>query len=540
MRTVTVIGGVNGGQPRPRVVEVPPHDLLVEREVLHSAIEYPELIDSQGLHVIPDDFFSAQNGAIWQTLFSMRRAGVPIDAEALRSELDDRGLLNSIGGPNYLTDLTGGIPLQKPQIARLRRLGATRRVSSAAHALAIAARANEGIAEAADQLARAQKALADVDVPAEHPLERVWRPLGAAGHLHSAPLPRRWLLTRPNDFAPELAPVGVLQRGKVGFLVAEGGAGKTIALIQLSLSVATGRRWLDFFGCVPGRVCIALAEEDHDEMHRRFYALAKAMRLTDAQIAQADDNIVAVPLSGISARFLMPNGDRAPFLAELKRRLDDGRGPWSLIILDPLSRFAGADTEKDNAAATMFIEAAESLLSVPGAPSVLIAHHTNKLSRTEGAGLAAKAGNARGASALTDGARWACELQSRGDDGARLTVTKSNYASQGQPLDLIRDGDQGGYLRVATPAELARQIEAREQASESLAEVEDRRLEARILRVLTDSPGLSKTELQKRLHANRQAIARTVDALLEQRRLVTVAANAYAVAPPPGTQETLL
>lgn len=539
MRTVSVIPGVNGGASRPRAVEVPPHDLLVEREVLHSAIEYPELIDGAAALVIPDDFYSAQNGTIWNVLFSMRRAGLPIDAETLRSELDDRGLLQSVGGPNYLVDLTGGLPLTKPQIQRLRRLGATRRVSSAAHTLAIAARANEGIPEAAEALARAQKALADVDVPAVHPVEHVWQQLKASAVLHSAPLNREWLITRPNEFAPELA-VGVMQRGKVGLLVAEGGAGKTIALIQLALAIATGRKWLDYFGVVPGRVCIALAEEDRDEMHRRFYALAKAMRLTDAQVALADERVVAVPLSGISARFLMPNGERAPFLAEMKARLNDGLGPWSLIILDPLSRFAGADTEKDNAAATLFIEAAESLISAPGGPAVLIAHHTNKLSRTEGAGLAAKAGNARGASALTDGARWACELQSRGDDGARLTVTKSNYAGQGHPLDLIRDGDQGGYLRVATPAELARQIEAREQATETLAQTEDRRLETRILRVLTDSPGLSKTELQKRLHANRQAIARTVDVLLEQRRLVTVAANAYAVAPPPGTQETLL
>lgn len=537
MPTVSLVDpGARARGPR-AVPEAPAHDLDVEREVLHSALVYPELIDT--LKVQPEDFYSAQNGTIWQALEALRKACTEIGSDTLRTHLLEQGTLGAVGGTDYLLELTGGIALRRPQADRLVRLARLRDVSRAAHDLAIAARGGQDVAPEEEALGRAQRALAEVESRSA-PLDRVWRTVGATGMLRSPPAPRQWLLSRPNDLAPGLNPIGVLQRGKVGFMIAEGGAGKTIALTQLALAVATGRRWLDYYRCTPGRVLLALAEEDHDELHRRLHTLADAMRLTDQQLELAERHITALPLSGVSARFLDAQGERTAFLADFARRLADGQGPWALLILDPLSRFAGADTEKDNAAATLFVEAAESLLAVPGNPTVVIAHHTNKLSRTEGAGLPAKAGNARGASALTDGARWACELQSRGDDGARLTVTKSNYAQVGTPLDLMRDGDRGGYLRCASAAELAHRREAAEAAAAALAVSEDRQLESRILRALEDAPGLSKTELQKRCHANRQAVARTVDALLAARRLLVVAKDSYAVAPEPGTQGELV
>lgn len=528
MRAVSL--EVNGGATRrqPRVVpEAPAHDLHAEREVLHSALVYPAQLDTSPLQ--PDDFYSAANGLIYQVLVGMRRAGVEIAEHTLRSQIIDQGLYAQVGGTDYLLDLTSGIPLTTPQTARVRRLARLRALSAAAHDLSLAARAGEDVDRQLEALARERQLLRDADAPpAPHPLARVWQTLGQWDLLGRAPAPRPWLLTRPNDVSHALAPMGVFQRGKCGLLIAEGGAGKTIALIELALAVTTGRRWLDHFHVpLPGRVLIALAEEDADEAHRRFYALADAMRLTDEQAADARRNLVVCPLAGIAARLVDPDGARTDFHAELTARLAQG-GPWQLVILDPLSRFAGADTEKDNAAATLFIEAAESLCAAPGNPAVLIAHHTNKLSREPGS--QAKAGHARGATALTDGARWACELQTRGDDGATLTVTKSNYSAVGQPLHLVRDGDRGGYLRAATSSELQSAFEAREAAKEA----EATGLEAKVLRLLDDHPtGLSKARIAELLRARDRDVGRAVDALLGRAQLVEPTRYRYQLPPPP-------
>jgi hypothetical protein len=119
------------------------------------------------------------------------------------------------------------------------------------------------------------------------------------------------------------------------------------------------------------------------------------------------------------------------------------------------------DTEKDNSAATRFVEIAESLVRSPGGPSVLVAHHTNKTSRTDGS--SANAAHSRGASGLTDGVRWVANLESSGPDTVNFEVTKSNYAPYGPAVRLVRDADHGGFLRVQSQAEQTQRLE---QASE--------------------------------------------------------------------------
>jgi RecA-family ATPase len=313
--------------------------------------------------------------------------------------------------------------------------------------------------------------------------------VGERGSLQKQPAPRRWLLQRVDDETNGMAnPLGVLPLGKTGLFVAQGGVGKTLALIQLGISVATGRRWLDHF-LVPrtGRVLLALAEEDGEELDRRIYEVASALRLTDAQRRQVDDNVVALGLSGEVTSLVTQDGRETletDVLQFFRRRLAEGE--WSLIVLDTLTRFAGGDTEKDNAQATRFIQAAESLCKAPGAPTVLIAHHTNKVSRVEGA--TTSAGNSRGATALTDGARWVCNLESTGDEGAKLTVTKSNYAMCGPAVMLLRDQEHGGCLRLE-PADVARRRTEEAQRDQERDRWTAARL--RILEALEQHTGLT-------------------------------------------------
>ena len=298
----------------------------------------------------------------------------------------------------------------------------------------------------------------------------------------STPPPRRsWLLrdSRANDS-------GVLPRGKVGLVLAEGGAGKTMALCQLALAVASHEPapWVGCF-TVPeqGRVLLLLGEEDADEVRRRLY---NARRATGAPLPEPR-SIIVVPLAGLPCPMVEAD-DRglpidAPFLTWVRAYMKDA-GPFALVIVDPLSRFAGLDAEVDNAAATRFVQALESIASDSGA-TVVVAHHTNKLAR--GGGARMSGASARGSSAIVDGVRWAAALSSErleASDGdhpelVTLSIVKSNYARKAAPVTLRRDSDNGGALVPISEAERERASQAAADATPAVRRQSERDDQAR-------------------------------------------------------------
>lgn len=272
--------------------------------------------------------------------------------------------------------------------------------------------------------------------------------------LDAEPPPRRYLLSDST--------AGVLPLGRVGMLVAGGGMGKSWALTQLALAVATGRPWLGTFTVDrPGAVLLALAEEEADEMRRRLYYAAQEMGLSDAERVEALANILPLPLAGVPVALTYGSEEEKPspdeidtaFSQALRTRLESSGVEWRLLILDPVSRFAGPDVEIDNAAATRFVQSLERFTNVAGGPTVLVAHHSTKSSR----GGESSATAARGSSALTDGIRWQANLdpvtEGQGADAktvpglACLRVTKSNYGRYPEPLYLRRVEERHGALR---------------------------------------------------------------------------------------------
>ncbi len=258
---------------------------------------------------------------------------------------------------------------------------------------------------------------------------------------------------------------------------------------------------------------LALAEEDGEELDRRIHDLARGMHLTDEQVRLVEQNVVALGLSGEVTSLVTQDGRETvetDVLAYFRRRLAEGQ--WSLIVLDTLTRFAGGDTEKDAAQATRFIQAVESLCKVPGSPTVLVAHHTNKISRAEGA--TTSAANSRGSSALTDGARWVANLEAVSDESVRLQITKSNYAVAGGPVMLARDSDNGGCLSVQSPA-LAR---ARaEQAAAEAAQERWAHVSQAILGALERNPSLAfRSDVARVVGGRKQEVLSVLRDLLER------------------------
>lgn len=291
--------------------------------------------------------------------------------------------------------------------------------------------------------------------------ERV-KPLGQLGWLQRPAPERRALLEYDGSCA--------LPMGKVGFFVGEGGIGKSWALTQLAVSVVTGLPWLGAYH-VPegsrGGVLMAMGEEDPDEMHRRLVDIVEALGLAAHHRSELEQMMWPLPLAGHILEFLH-EGVRSWDHEHFEQTIRDATPPggWKLIILDPASRFMGIDAEKDNAFATRFVQLLEQLTELPGNPTVLCSHHTNKTSRMT-AGQGHRAGAIRGASALVDGARWQGNLAYYWPEGAEepdesravFTITKSNYGPKPPGLDLMRR--EGSGVLWPMHGEVAAHIEAK-------------------------------------------------------------------------------
>jgi RecA-family ATPase len=255
-----------------------------------------------------------------------------------------------------------------------------------------------------------------------------------AGLMRRVIPPRRWLL---DSFLPA---------GVVGMVASTGGSGKTALLAHLAVCVASGQPFLGKTIKAPGSVLMLMGEEDDDELDRRLKAAGETLRIAADADPDPFARIYAVALDGLAPRFASAEAvDAALALVAEIKALDVGA--WSLVIVDPLTRFADPEAETDNARATDTVKWAESLKLLPGSPTVLLAHHTRK----SGSGKPT-AHDARGSSALKDGARWLAVIRTaKGVDAdsdaiprepdkgwsRELVVAKSNYSGHGDRVPFL-------------------------------------------------------------------------------------------------------
>lgn len=401
-----------------------------------------------------------------------------------------------------------------------------------------------------DQTTPHEREPGEDDVPAgENPEQRrdPWRTIDPRW-LRETPPPRRWLLKRPtkNDYpCPPPHGDGLLPLGKVGLLVADGGVGKTHALVALAVSVITGHPWLGYYH-IPhqardGKVLLLLAEEDEEEIWRRLYTVSIAYELTEAEQAKVQSQLYAIPLIGKSVAILDNEGGESRFLIRTQKRLqrDAGTHGWSLVVMDPFSRFSPEESESNNSVATRTIQAAETLTEAPGEPTVIIAHHAPQVALSNGSV------RARGVTAIKDAVRWEATLRLDGGD-VWFRQSKSNYSVPMDPnkeLRLIRE--RGGLLRAATSEEddeRAEALAAKKDASQ--AERDAKRaaridaLEEQILEALA-SPGVcptSRIELRSLVRGGNTEKEEAISSLVANGRIIRPSSKGepYRVAYPPG------
>jgi RecA-family ATPase len=323
------------------------------------------------------------------------------------------------------------------------------------------------------------------------------------------PPAREWLLRdkRTGD--------GALAKGVVGLLAAAGGAGKSMMLAQLAVSVATGSPWLGVYEPTAiGRVLLVLAEETAEEVQRRLWRAAGAMRAAPPALGA----IEAMGLHGLDCALLCAGEHGDPvetgFAAWLLERV--ARERYALVALDPHSRLAGRDAERTNSAATRAVQVYEAVAESGAA--VVIAHHTPQWERRSTEGGQA---TARGVTGLVDGVRWMlhASVERAGetvDEHLREVVTvtpaKANYARQGAPVVLRRDGQWGGALVPLDDADRSLVADARRAATPAVqratARDEERARQGRedaeaALRIATERPGIVTADLEAAICAAR-------------------------------------
>jgi RecA-family ATPase len=269
--------------------------------------------------------------------------------------------------------------------------------------------------------------------------------------INNPPPPRVWLVT------------GIIPYGKVCIIVAPGGSGKSFVAVALAVSTATG---LPAFGELemgePGGVLLLFAEEDTEELHRRFHHVINTA-LSDSDNPEQyrkliANRVFAKSMSGRNNLMTVKNGAEVTPTKYVGQLVETAKGikNLKLIVIDPAARFRGGE-ENSAEDTTRFVEQMEVVAHRTGA-TVLVIHHSNKASMSDGG--AASQSAARGSSALTDGCRWQGNLSVLSEKDAiklgvkdderkkyvRFSFTKANY---GPPINDIwlKRGDHG-VLRI--------------------------------------------------------------------------------------------
>lgn len=423
-------------------------DLELEREVIGGV--YYEPGELERLDVVAEDFHAVRHQHIFRAIRDCRDAGLAIDLRSVLESLKARGLGELVSVRDVSEAVDHGISLNLPHfVRRLRTLAIERRMQAAQESLGMAlAEQDHGlVSQRLEELQGLYREHAQIE--SRMALRTLGERKEAGEDWLDSPPPAAEVLLRHGGKP-------LMRDGRVALLVAAGGAGKSYVLADLALSVGAGVPWLSTFAVErQGRVAVAFAEEDEDEIRRRLWALASAKRMSDYERAKAERNVVPIALRGQDTSFLRkgPDGNITTtawfeaFKASLTRS-----GPWRLIILDPWSRWGGPDVENDAYVATRGVQCIEQLTSLPGNPAVIIAHHSRKATSDGPLRRTRDASNTRGTSALVDGVRLVLEMTRRLDsDLLDIEVTKANYTV---PSRLTLTRNDSGVLRPASVDEI--------------------------------------------------------------------------------------
>lgn len=250
---------------------------------------------------------------------------------------------------------------------------------------------------------------------------------------------------------------GLVPRGTLIGIVAQGGMGKGWLTQELITSAAIGRELVQGFkpsGTM--RVIWIESEDPSEEIHRRYVKITRAFNISEAEHVSFAQNVRLYAGNGFHL-VKVESGNVIP--TDDYYKLQDIVREWKpdLIVIDPLSHFYGGD-ENDNVVMAGFMNHIRALAE-ESRTTVWVNHHVSKnLQDTLSTAMG------RGASALRDALRSMFALAPLTDQEInefgitdsslylRLGHTKTNWTRRtGNVTYLKRDvstADVSGVLRV--------------------------------------------------------------------------------------------
>lgn len=90
-------------------VRVPPHNLEAEKAVLGAILLEKDVIMDVVELLKPEDFYRESHSIIYRTILELYDKNQPVDLITVTDELNQRNLLEKVGGAAYLTSLVAGV-----------------------------------------------------------------------------------------------------------------------------------------------------------------------------------------------------------------------------------------------------------------------------------------------------------------------------------------------------------------------------------------------------------------------------------------------
>ncbi len=238
-------GGRAAEPPAELAGRVPPHDLEIERAVLSALLRDNRAVHGVLLEVVPDDFYHPAHQQLYQSMLALQDANEPVDLHTLANHLNERKLLDAVGGPVYLAELwdyevTAANVIQHARIVRDK---AVRR-----HLIAVATEIAEmgyEQAEGAEELLdRAESRVFEIgQARSRQSFRSLHDEMDDAIDWVEALMERRGELTGvPTGFRDFDEKTGGLQPGELVIIAARPSMGKTALALNMARNAAVDHR----------------------------------------------------------------------------------------------------------------------------------------------------------------------------------------------------------------------------------------------------------------------------------------------------------
>lgn len=268
----------------------------------------------------------------------------------------------------------------------------------------------------------------------------------SAASLWGKPVPEReWLVH------------GLIPQKTVTLFSGDGGTGKSLLALQLSIAVALGQSWIGK-AALGGRVIYLSAEDDDDELHRRIHDIIQSEHRTYQDL----QGLTLRSLAG-EAALLAIEGQMSLMRSELFKELDhlaENETP-TLIVIDTLADVYPAN-ENDRAKVRQFIGILRGL-AIKRNCAVLLLGHPSLTGLSSGSGMS-------GSTAWNNSVRSRLYLSRITDNGFEansdrrvLTTMKANYGRVGDETHMkwtdgvfVAEASEHGLDKLAQEAKAQR------------------------------------------------------------------------------------